>query len=150
VIFMILMLGSVGLPGTSGFIGEFLVLLGAFQANTVVAAFATTGVILGAAYMLVLYRGVVFGAQKNEDAAAMKDVNKREMFYFVPLVLMVIWLGVAPGFVMERVSPSVDKLLTHYNEQIGKSVDAELVSDDNVQRSESSAVKSAVKGVSHE
>ena len=150
VIFMILMLGSVGLPGTSGFIGEFLVLLGAFQANTVVAAFATTGVILGAAYMLVLYRGVVFGAQKHEDAAAMKDVNKREMFYFVPLVLMVIWLGVAPGFVMERVSPSVDKLLTHYNEQIGKSVDAELVSDDNVQRSESSAVKSAVKGVSHE
>jgi NADH-quinone oxidoreductase subunit M len=119
-IFMILMLASVGLPGTSGFVGEFLTLLGAYQADSVIAAIATTGVILGAAYMLVLYRRVIFGAQKNDDAAAMPDVDKREFLIFVPLVVMVIWLGVAPGFVMDRVSPSVQKLLVHYNNHIGR------------------------------
>lgn len=123
-IFMILMLGSVGLPGTSGFIGEFLTLLGAYQADTVIAAIATTGVILGAAYMLVLYRRVVFGEQKNEDAAAMKDVDKREFAIFIPLVLMVIWLGVAPSFVMDRVSPSVQNLLENYNKEIGRDMPA--------------------------
>ena len=112
VIFMVLMLGSVGLPGTSGFVGEFLVLLGAFQADGLIAALATTGVILGAAYMLILYRRVVFGEQKNADAAAMPDVNKLELGYFVPLIALVIWLGVAPGFVMDRIGPSVNRLVT--------------------------------------
>lgn len=112
VIFMILMLGSVGLPGTSGFVGEFLVLVGAYQADGLIAAFATSGVILGAAYMLVLYRRVVFGQAKNADAAAMPDVTKLEFGYFIPLVALVLWLGVAPGFVMERIGPSVGKLVT--------------------------------------
>ncbi|MAZ76346.1 MAG: NADH-quinone oxidoreductase subunit M [Micavibrio sp.] len=119
-IFMILMLGSVGLPGTSGFVGEFLTLLGAYQADTVIAALATTGVILGATYMLVLYRRVVFGEQKNKDAAAMPDVDKREFAIFIPLVLMVVWLGVAPSFVMDRVSPSVQNLLVNYNAALGR------------------------------
>ncbi|MCB9991409.1 MAG: NADH-quinone oxidoreductase subunit M [Rhodospirillales bacterium] len=113
-IFMIFMLGSVGLPGTSGFVGEFLTLLGAFRVDTTVALFATTGVVLGAAYMLVLYKRVVFGEAVNKDAAAMKDLDQREVFIFVPLVLLVIWLGVAPGYVMERISPSVDKLIAQY------------------------------------
>lgn len=113
-VFMVLMLGSVGLPGTSGFVGEFLTLMGAFQVNTIVAVFATTGVVLGAAYMLVLYRRVIFGEQVNEDAAAMKDLNKIEYSYFVPLVLLVIWLGVAPGVVMDKVAPSVEKLISQY------------------------------------
>jgi NADH-quinone oxidoreductase subunit M len=113
-VFMILMLGSVGLPGTSGFVGEFLVLLGTFQVNTTVAVFATTGVVLGAAYMLVLYRRVVFGAPVNEDAAAMKDLNKIEFSYFVPLVLIVLWLGIAPGYVMDKIAPSVEKLIGQY------------------------------------
>jgi NADH-quinone oxidoreductase subunit M len=113
-VFMVLMLGSVGLPGTSGFVGEFLTLMGAFQADTIVAAFATTGVVFGAAYMLVLYRKVIFGAQKNADAAAMPDLTRTEYAYLLPLVLMVILFGVAPGLVMKNISPSVAGLLEHY------------------------------------
>lgn len=110
-VFMILMLGSVGLPGTSGFVGEFLTLMGAFQIDTIVAVFATTGVVLGAAYMLVLYRRVVFGPQVNDDAAAMKDLSKLEFGYFVPLVLLVLWLGIAPSVLMDKISVSVDHLI---------------------------------------
>jgi len=113
-VFMILMLGSVGLPGTSGFVGEFLTLMGAFQVNTVIAVFATTGVVLGAAYMLVLYRRVVFGEQKNKDAAAMGDLTKLEYSYLVPLVAIVLWLGIAPAYVMDKVAPSVEKLMSQY------------------------------------
>lgn len=113
-LFMILMLGSVGLPGTSGFVGEFLSLLAAFQVDTVVAAFATTGVILGAAYMLILYRKVVFGPQNNKDAAAMPDLSRREYCLLLPLVGLVLWLGVFPNVVMERIAPSVDRLVTNY------------------------------------
>ena len=114
VIFMILMLGSVGLPGTSGFVGEFLTLLGAFRVDTTVAFVATSGVVLGAAYMLVLYKRVVFGAGENKDALKMKDLDSREFGMFVPLVLLVIWLGVSPGFVMDKIGPSVDKLIAQY------------------------------------
>jgi NADH-quinone oxidoreductase subunit M len=114
-VFMLMMLASVGLPGTSGFVGEFLVLLGAFQADTWVALFAATGLVLGAAYMLVLYRRVVFGPQDNDDAAAMPDLEKRELLIFVPFVVMVLWLGVAPAYVMDRVAPSAAQLLANYN-----------------------------------
>lgn len=129
-VFMVLMLGSVGLPGTSGFIGEFLTLLGSFQANTYVAAFATTGVVFGAAYMLVLYRRVIFGEQKNADAAAMPDLTKTEFGYLVPLTLMVIVFGVAPGLVMKNISPSVEKLMRQYETAVddsGSFTRAELV-----------------------
>ncbi|MBI1327785.1 MAG: NADH-quinone oxidoreductase subunit M [Alphaproteobacteria bacterium] len=111
-LFMIFMLGSVGLPGTSGFVGEFLSLLGAFKANTWVAFLAAIGVVLGAAYMLRLYRIVVFGEQKHADAAAMKDANKLEIFIFLPLLILVFWLGVSPAYVMERVEPTLQKLTT--------------------------------------
>ena len=113
-VFMVLMLGSVGLPGTSGFVGEFLTLLGSFQVNTYIAVFATTGVVFGAAYMLVLYRKVIFGEQKNADAAAMPDLTKTEYGYLLPLVIMVILFGIAPSLVMKNISPSVEKLLTQY------------------------------------
>lgn len=113
-IFMVFMLGSVGLPGTSGFVGEFLALLGTFQVNTTFAMLATTGVVLGAAYMLVLYKRVVFGEQTHKDAAAMADLDAREFGIFVPLVLLVIYLGVAPNFVMDRIGPSVEKLRDQY------------------------------------
>lgn len=128
-VFMVLMLGSVGLPGTSGFVGEFLALLGTFQVNNVVAVFATTGVVLGAAYMLILYRRIVFGEQVNKDAAMMSDLNRREIFMFVPLVLMVLWFGVQPQAIMDKVSPSVDKLLTGYHAALnaGDAKEAEAV-----------------------
>ena len=119
-IFMILMLGSVGLPGTSGFVGEFLILLGTFQVDTLVAALSATGVILGAAYMLMLYKRVVFGPRENRDALAMPDLNKRELSLLIPLVALVLWLGVFPSDVMNKISPSVDKLIAEYNEKLAK------------------------------
>ncbi len=116
-VFMVLILGSVGLPGTSGFVGEFLTLMGTFQVNTYVAVFATTGVVFGAAYMLVLYRKVIFGEQKNADAAAMPDLTKTEFGILVPLVLMAILFGIAPGIVMKNVSPAVAALLSDYQKE---------------------------------
>jgi len=113
-VFMILMLGSVGLPGTSGFVGEFLTLMGSFQVNTYVAFCATTGVVFGAAYMLVLYRKVIFGVQKNKDAAEMADLTRVEYGYLVPLAVMVIIFGVAPGLVMKNISPTVGALIQQY------------------------------------
>lgn len=118
-VFMIFMLGSVGLPGTSGFVGEFLSLLGAFKVNALYAALSTTGIVLGAAYMLVLYRCVVFGPQDNEDAAAMPDIGMREAAIFAPLVLLVLVLGVFPNYVMDRVSPSAERMLALYNKANG-------------------------------
>jgi NADH-quinone oxidoreductase subunit M len=113
-LFMIFMLGSVGLPGTSGFVGEFLSLLGAFQVDTLVAALAGTGMVLGAAYMLLLYRRVAFGPQDNAEAAAMPDLNWREYGTLVPLALLSLWLGVFPGVVMDRIGPSVEALVARY------------------------------------
>ncbi|MFA5592156.1 MAG: NADH-quinone oxidoreductase subunit M [Micavibrio sp.] len=127
-VFMVLMLGSVGLPGTSGFVGEFLTLMGAFQADTLVALFAATGLVFGAAYMLVLYRRVIFGEQKNADAAAMGDLTKTETFYFIPLVLMVILFGVAPWLIMKNISPTVQALLNDYAPHV--IMPAELASAD--------------------
>jgi NADH-quinone oxidoreductase subunit M len=114
-VFMIFMLGSVGLPGTSGFVGEFLILLGSFQFNTYIAVLATTGIVFGAAYMLVLYRRVVFGEQKNADAAAMPDLTRLEKWYLIPLAIMVIIFGVAPNIVMKNIAPSVQNLVRDYD-----------------------------------
>ena len=129
-VFMILMLGSVGLPGTSGFVGEFLVLLGAFQVNTLVAALAATGVILGAAYMLILYRRVVFGPREHNDALSMPDLDTREMGLLVPIVLLVIWLGVFPTTVTDKIGPSVDKLITDYNAKLEAAAESEVVEEE--------------------
>ena len=119
-VFMILVLGAVGLPGTSGFVGEFLSLLGAFKVSPVIGTLAATGVVLGATYMLWLYRKVIFGPQANGDAAAMSDLNKRELSLFVPIVLLILWLGIYPSYVMDRISPSVDRLLSQYDQAIEK------------------------------
>ena len=113
-LFMLFMLGSVGLPGTSGFVGEFLVLLGAFQINTVVGTLAATGLVLGSTYMLWLYRKIIFGTVEHKDAGDMKDVNGVEKIALIPLALMVLYLGVQPNFVLDRIGPSVDKLLSNY------------------------------------
>src|SRR3546814_17443979 len=96
-VFMVFMMGAVGLSGTSGFVGEFLVLVGAFQANTWVAFFAATGVILGAAYMLYLYRRVVFGPLVRDDLKNIAELSRREIAIMVPLVVMVKWMGIYPN-----------------------------------------------------
>ena len=119
-VFMILMLGSVGLPGTSGFVGEFLTLVGIYQVDTLVTLFAATGLIVGAPYMLYLYRRVVFGKQVNDDAAKMSDLNLRELSLFIPLVAMVIYFGFFPGYILDRINPSVDRLISTYESGLQK------------------------------
>ena len=94
--FMLFTMASVGLPGTSGFVGEFLSLAGIYQVSSWVTAVAATGIILGAAYMLYLYRRVAFGEQKNADAAAMPDLDKREWLMMAPIAAAVLWMGVYP------------------------------------------------------
>ncbi len=109
--FMVFMLASVGLPGTSGFIGEFLVLLGTFQVNTWAAFLATTGAILSAAYMLYLYRRVVFGTITRADVKAMLDLSPREVLVFAPLVALVLWIGIYPGSFLRPLQASVGNLV---------------------------------------
>ncbi len=110
-IFMVFTMGNVGLPGTSGFVGEFLSLAGAFQANTLVALVATTGVILSAGYMLWLYRRVVFGEMTNERLMAITDVNRRELMLLVPLVVLTLFFGIYPLPLFDMMNASVDLLM---------------------------------------
>ena len=113
-VFMVFMLGSVGLPGTSGFVGEFLVLVGAFQDNTWVALLAATGVILGAAYMLLLYRRVVFGKLEKDHLKQILDLEPREIAIFAPMVVLVIWMGVWPDPFLSVFDATVSNLLQNY------------------------------------
>ncbi len=113
-VFMVFTLGSVGLPGTSGFVGEFLVLVGAFQVNTWLALLATTGIVLGAAYMLYLYRRVIFGALTKEDLKTMMDLNRREIAVFAPLVAATLWMGIWPEPVLDVIHASVANLIQNY------------------------------------
>jgi NADH-quinone oxidoreductase subunit M len=94
--FMLFTMASIGLPGTSGFVGEFLSLIGIYAVSSTVTLVCTTGIILGAAYMLYLYARVVFGVQKNADAAAMPDLDRREWAMMVPLAAAVLWMGIYP------------------------------------------------------
>lgn len=94
--FLLFTMASIGLPGTSGFVGEFLSLAGIYQISSWVAFIATTGIILGAGYMLYLYRRIAFGEQKNADAAAMPDLSAREWFMLAPIAAAVLWMGVYP------------------------------------------------------
>ena len=116
--FMIFTMASVGLPGTSGFVGEFLVLVGAWQVNTLVTALAATGVVLGAAYMLHLYRRVAFGPLVKPDVRAMKDLDVREVAVFMPLVILVFWMGIYPSSFIAPMAPSLAKLADHYHSRI--------------------------------
>jgi NADH-quinone oxidoreductase subunit M len=110
-VFMIFMLASVGLPGTSGFVGEFLALLGAFEANSWVALLATTSLILGAAYMLYLYRRVVFGTITRDDVRGMLDLSWREQLLFAPLIALVFWMGVYPSSFLDPMKPAIAALI---------------------------------------
>jgi NADH-quinone oxidoreductase subunit M len=94
--FLLFTMASIGLPGTSGFVGEFLSLAGIYQTSSLVALICTTGIILGAAYMLYLYRRVAFGGQANADAAAMRDISAREWIMMAPIAAAVLWMGVYP------------------------------------------------------
>ena len=111
-VFMLFMLASVGLPGTGGFVGEFLVLVGLFQVNTWVAALASTGVILGAAYMLYLYRRIIFGQLTKESLMKIKDMSRREWAVFAPLIVLTLWMGIYPTSFLDFMHVSVENLIT--------------------------------------
>ncbi len=113
IMFMIFTLGSLGLPGTSGFIGEILVLIGSFKYNYLVAFFAATGVVLSACYSLWLYRRVVFGEIKNEKIKGLLDLNKNEILILTPLIIMTILLGFYPSIVLDMISTSVNTTINN-------------------------------------
>lgn len=114
-VFLILTMANVGLPGTSGFVGEFLTLIGVYQANSWVAIFAATGVILSAAYALWLYRRVVFGPLEKDDLRNILDLSRREKTLLIPLVALVIFFGVYPMPVFNVTAASVEALLNGYH-----------------------------------
>ncbi len=125
-VFMVFMLASVGLPGTSGFVGEFLSLLGAFEVNTWVAFFATTGMILGATYMLYLYRRVIFGVITRADVRAMLDLSWREVAIFAPMIVLVLWMGIYPNSFLKPMQPALAKVMERVQLSLHENAAAKL------------------------
>jgi NADH-quinone oxidoreductase subunit M len=125
--FLVFTLGNVGLPGTSGFVGEFLALIGTFRVNTWVATLATIGTILSAAYALWLYRKVVLGALTKPSLGLIKDLNYREMITLGPLVILTILLGIYPKPVLDFSAASVTQLLENYERALGAAKAAALL-----------------------
>ena len=126
-VFMLFTLASIGLPGTSGFVGEILVMMGVFRVNTWVAALIALGVILGAAYMLYLYRRVIFGALVKEELKTILDLNRREIMVFTPLVLVVLWMGIWPMHFLGPIEASVINLLEQYQTALAAAGDASML-----------------------
>lgn len=126
-VFMLFTLASIGLPGTSGFVGEILVMVGAFQANTWVAALIALGVILGAAYMLYLYRRVIFGELVKEELKTILDLNRREIIVFAPLVIVVLWMGIWPMHFLGPIEASVINLLEQYQTALAAAGDVSVL-----------------------
>jgi len=115
ILFMLFTLAALGLPGTSGFIGEFLILMGVFKDNFLVAVIASLGVILGAAYMLWLYKRVVFGKLTNPDLTKMVDLNKSEYFILTCLAIPTLFFGFYPEPLINTIEVSVNDLINMYN-----------------------------------
>jgi len=110
--FMIVTFSSIGLPGTNGFVGEFLALMGAFQSSLRwYAVFATTGVILAAVYMLWVYQRVMFGKVTNPKNENLKDLSLREIVIMLPLLLFVFWIGICPNTFLAKMNPAMEKML---------------------------------------
>lgn len=110
-LFLVVVLSSVGLPGLNGFVGEFLIMVGAFRSHPVAAVLATLGVILGAVYLLTMYQRVVFGPVRHEETRHLTDLNGREIFVAACFIAAIVWIGVYPRPVLSRIEPTVDVLL---------------------------------------
>jgi NADH-quinone oxidoreductase subunit M len=115
---MVFTLANVGLPGTSGFVGEFLALVGTFKVNTWVAALATTGTILSAAYALWLYRKVIFGTLDKPSLAGIRDLDYREIITLGPLAALTIIFGIFPKPVLDMSAAAVTRLIDNYNQAL--------------------------------
>jgi NADH-quinone oxidoreductase subunit M len=118
-VFLLFTMGNVGLPGTSGFVGEILTMTGVYGASTWTALLSATGVILSAVYALSLYRRVVFGEMSNPKLMAISDLEKREVLIFAPLIIGTLVLGIQPGLILNLTQASVDHLVTAYRTAIG-------------------------------
>ena len=116
--FMIFILASLGLPGTSGFVGEFLVLLSIFSINTYFAVFATTGVVLAATYSLWLYRKVIFGALVKDDLMDIIDLTRKEIIIFVPLIFLTLFIGIYPKPVIDIIEPATSNMVENIQEKL--------------------------------
>jgi NADH-quinone oxidoreductase subunit M len=114
-VFMVFTLAAVGLPGTSGFVGEFLILLGTFKVSTLECTLAATALFLGPAYMLYLYRRVIFGTITRADLRNMLDLGVREKVVFAPLLVLVLWMGIYPSSFLRPIQVSVDHLVQQVN-----------------------------------
>jgi NADH-quinone oxidoreductase subunit M len=121
--FMVFTMANVGLPGTSGFVGEFLTLLGSFQVNTWVAVFATSGIIFSACYALFLYRAVVFGKLEKPNLKVIEDMSWREIAIMAPLIILTILFGFYPAPIMDVTSVSVAELMTQYQNAVAAAGD---------------------------
>jgi NADH-quinone oxidoreductase subunit M len=110
-VFLLVTLSSIGLPGMNGFVGEFLILLGAFRANPKLAAFAATGVILSATYMLWMFQRVNYGPVTNDKNRALPDLQPREWLVIAPIVAAAILMGVLPNVFLRPIQPSVDRMI---------------------------------------
>ena len=122
IVFMVFTLGALGLPGTSGFVGEFLVLMGAFKKSFLVATIASLGVILGAAYMLWLYKRIIFGKIINEEVKSMVDLKRFEMVILFTLVVPIIFFGFYPEPLMNSIEASVENVLNMYNTNLNSNI----------------------------
>ncbi len=118
-IFLMFTMANVGLPGTSGFIGEVLTMTGAYQVSTWTALIAASGVIFSAVYALTLFRNVMYGEITNPALKTITDIDKRELLIFVPLIVGTIWLGLYPNAVLDYTGPTVEALTTAYRAAIG-------------------------------
>jgi NADH-quinone oxidoreductase subunit M len=123
-VFLVVMLSSIGLPGTNGFVGEFLVLLGAFRAQPLWAGLAAAGVILSACYMLWMFQRVMFGPVTHPENANLKDLSLRERLVFAPLLILILWMGVAPQPFLDRVQPALDRTLALAHQRLGAQASA--------------------------
>ena len=113
-VFMIFMLGSVGLPGTSGFIGEFLVIVGAFKYSSIVVVGAASGIVFSAVYMLYLYKRIIFGVIENEKLKEISDLNLREKSILVPLAIAVILIGILPNMFIDPIRFPLELIISNY------------------------------------
>jgi NADH-quinone oxidoreductase subunit M len=110
-IFLVVTLSSIGLPGLNGFVGEFLILLGAFKSVPYFAVLATTGIVLGAIYMLWMYRRVIFGPLTHPENQNLKDIGAREIMILAPILALILFMGIYPQPLLSRMKPSVELVI---------------------------------------
>ena len=115
---MIFLLASIGLPGTSGFVGEFLIIISAFYVNEILALFVAIGVILGACYMLWLYKRVIFGSLKKDKLGDISDLNSREFIVFIPLLILVFWIGIYPESFISEYRLPINSLIESFDSRL--------------------------------